>query len=159
MRFIYAHFLEGEYLGDFMTSREHPRPNIRHITRKKLYGLYGCTYDEIAKAEAVINGGHKIDLSTIHHSVHKPPQKYESYGEAERAISDLIRRFEVYWIEMDEPDIQGRMGHYYGLPHHVLAVIVSFAESFGWVERAKLEGLEREFKTLSKEFVEKEIEL
>lgn len=154
MRFIYAHFLEeGENLEYFMRSRVVPRPNIRHIVRKRLYEQYGCLYRQLSDAEERISG-RRTDESTITHSVHKPVEKFASYQRAEATVNDLLRQFEEYWMDLHDYGMQARMKHYYEMPHHVLAAITCMAEQFGWAERIKLDGLHREFKTISKTFFE-----
>jgi hypothetical protein len=157
MRFVYAHFLEGdESLARFMRSTDHNRAKIRHMIRKEVYYRFGCTYDQICKIEESMTD-YRPSTTTIWRSVNKCRDDFETYDKAEHTIRRLIDQFEDYWKTFREYSFQERLQHYHDVPHHILSLMMVMIEQTGWVERYRIDGFYREFRELSEEFVEERL--
>ena len=153
MRYVYSHFLEeSDMIQDLLTSRKLMYARIRHAMRERLYTRMGCTLKQIGQAEGRITG-QATDHSTIHHSVERIKQGRINVW-AIGQVDKLVDEFEQYWRMLNDPPAVSRIQHYLAMDHHVLAAIVGLAENFGWAQKTKLDGLHKEFKTVSREFVE-----
>lgn len=157
MRYVYAHFLdEGDTLDMLVTSRKMLYARARHALRARIYQRYACTLAEIGRAEGAIKDGKPTDHSTIGDSV-KIVEDGTIHAEAIAQIDILLAEFEEYWISLQHTGPRARLAKYHAIPHHVLVVIIAFAEEFGWADPVKLDGLHREFSTVSRKFVKDQI--
>lgn len=158
MRYVYAHFLEDDEQGinNSIESRKRVFMRARHSLRACIYNRMSCSLEMIGNAEGRIKGSKPVDHSSISKSVQKV-EAGEINPNAVRQIDNLLTEFEEYWISINTPGPRKRLQKYYNMPHHVLVILISFAEEFGWADPGKLDGLHREFKTVTKSFVEDQI--
>ena len=152
MRYVYAHFLEaGESLDDMIQSRKFLNARARHTVRGLIYFNYPATMQQIADAEKRL--GLTTDHTTVWHSIHRFKSGKITPG-AINEVKKLMDEFDAYYTELMKPCLAGRIQSLMQIEHHVLASILGIAIEFGWADWEKIEGLRREFSTVSREFVE-----
>ena len=157
MRYVYARFLEeGEMLRDMLRTRRGSNPRIRHVVRTLLKQRMACTYQELCRAEGRISGT-VPHHSTMHHSlamVHDGEIDTRAINTVDRMISDFE---EVYGGVLRHNPVTNRLRHYYEMPHHVLAMLVTFSEQNGFADSEYHDQLAHEFSQLSETFIKNQI--
>lgn len=154
MRYVYAHFLEeGEDVEFMVVSQKQHISNVRHTVRHLVYWRMAATLKQVGQAEGRIKGNN-TDTSTILSSL-RIIANGRIRKEAITKIDILMDEFEDYWNGFGSPILKDRITYFNRLPRHVLAMVLSLATEYGYAERAKIDGLVREFKTQPKRFIKK----
>lgn len=154
MRYVYAHFLtEDEDLMMMLQSREMHIVRARHALRERIYSRMAVTLHQVADAEGKISG-HTPDHTTIINSVHRV-KRGDVDPDAVEQIDMLLDEFEDYWVGLGSTVLKYRIKAFNKYPSHVLASVLAISIEYGYADGNKIKGLLREFKTTSKQLIEK----